>query len=92
MKVEWSVRRSKLGEEDNCCGVIEQHAADQEDDQEGQQHPAGQVDGELLADQVHADLAGKSGCQHGGIGGAAVGLEEGEGGLNEHGSMKIVGC
>ena len=92
MKVEWSVRRSKLGEEDNCCGVIEQHAADQEDDQEGQQHPAGQVDGELLADQVHADLAGKSGCQHGGIGGAAGGLEEGEGGMNEHGLMKIVGC
>ena len=92
MKVEWSVRRSKLGEEDNCCGVIEQHAADQEDDQEGQQHPAGQVDGELLADHLHADLAGKSGCQHGGIGGAAVGSEEGEGGMNEHGSMKIVGC
>ena len=71
MKVEWSVRSSKLAEEDNCCGVVEvevevevedeeQHAG-HVDDQEGGQQPGDQV-----FSRLHADLAD---CQHSGAGG-----------------------
>ena len=67
-KVEWSVKRSKQAEEDNCCGVVEgeeQHAGQVDDEEggghvdgeEGGQQLADQIDGELLtADQVHSRL------------------------------------
>ena len=75
MKVEWSVRSSKLAEEDNCCGVVEVEVEDEEqhaghvDDQEGGQQPGDQEGGELLTDQVHSRLhADLADCQHSGGG------------------------
>ena len=75
-KVEWSVRSSKLAEEDNCCGVVEVEDEDEEqhaghvDDQEGGQQPGDQEGGELLTDQVHSRLhADLADCQQSGGGG-----------------------
>ena len=79
-KAEWSVRKSKLAEEDNCCGVVEveeQHAG-QGGDEEGGQEP---VDGEQVHSRLHADLAD---CQHRGGAGES---EESQRGID--GLMKI---
>ena len=64
-KVEWSVRRSKLAEEDNCCGVVEgeeQHAGHVDGEEGGRVdgEEGGRVDGkeggQQLADQIDGEL------------------------------------